>query len=90
MFFCEYCQIFKITCFDEHLQTAASVISSVAHYIELSWLVWNANRLIGFYMIDNTPKWSVFSIDLSKSLSFRLIITLVLWLNELESCLLCW
>ena len=25
MFSCEYCRIFKITCFEEHLQTAASI-----------------------------------------------------------------
>ena len=26
MFFCEYCEIFKNNYFDEHLQTAASVL----------------------------------------------------------------
>ena len=55
VFSCKYYEIFKVTYFEKHLYTAASVLPSVVHYIEPSSLVCTANKLIGLYMIENTP-----------------------------------
>ena len=61
VFSCEYCEVFKNTCFEEHLRTAASEMSHLLHsYCRPYKFVdgWNSNnqyyhdRLFKFYVTD--------------------------------------
>ena len=48
MFFCEYCEIFKSACFEEHMQTAASKFSVTIHLqISQNYVLIKIKQMLG-------------------------------------------